>query len=275
MISLGLNIFDPAIKSPAWTPNRVKAAVIGWWDAQDAPSVTQSSGAVSSWASKSGNYALSQPAAAARPTWTQTAFPGGLPGVSFDGAAVDGDMLSSATGPFDNDAWLFMAVSKGVQTDDASVATRTMIRTAIGGVIARILGFRPTTDAGLGYLRIAGSGTGSATGEQQGFFSGPHVVWANLAAANLQTRFDGNAGGTVGAVGTDPISVFEIGGSSAGPAAERFAGVFGEIMIVDKGLLPSGGSASERQLFEGYLAWKWGLQASLPSNHPYRNTRPT
>jgi hypothetical protein len=28
----------------------------------------------------------------------------------------------------------------------------------------------------------------------------------------------------------------------------------------------------QRQQVEGYLAWKWGLQANLPSNHPYKNT---
>jgi hypothetical protein len=28
------------------------------------------------------------------------------------------------------------------------------------------------------------------------------------------------------------------------------------------------------QLIEGYLAWKWGLQSRLPSNHPYKNAAP-
>ena len=27
---------------------------------------------------------------------------------------------------------------------------------------------------------------------------------------------------------------------------------------------------SEQQQVEGYLAWKWGLQSSLPNNHPYK-----
>ena len=26
------------------------------------------------------------------------------------------------------------------------------------------------------------------------------------------------------------------------------------------------------QQVEGYLAWKWGLQTSLPTNHPYYTT---
>ena len=28
---------------------------------------------------------------------------------------------------------------------------------------------------------------------------------------------------------------------------------------------------SNRQIVEGYLAWKWGLQTSLPSDHPYNS----
>ena len=33
-------------------------------------------------------------------------------------------------------------------------------------------------------------------------------------------------------------------------------------------------STTERQKVEGYLAYKWGLQSSLPSAHPYKSTRP-
>jgi hypothetical protein len=31
---------------------------------------------------------------------------------------------------------------------------------------------------------------------------------------------------------------------------------------------------SQRQLVEGYLAWKWGIQSQLPSGHPYASARP-
>jgi hypothetical protein len=34
-------------------------------------------------------------------------------------------------------------------------------------------------------------------------------------------------------------------------------------------------SNSQRQQVEGYLAWKWGLQGSLPSNQPFKNAGPT
>ena len=32
---------------------------------------------------------------------------------------------------------------------------------------------------------------------------------------------------------------------------------------------------SQRQQIEGYLAWKWGIQASLPAGHPYKTAAPT
>lgn len=35
------------------------------------------------------------------------------------------------------------------------------------------------------------------------------------------------------------------------------------------------GTVSHLQRIEGYLAWKWELQANLPTNHPYKNVVPT
>jgi hypothetical protein len=34
-------------------------------------------------------------------------------------------------------------------------------------------------------------------------------------------------------------------------------------------------SLSDRQKMEGYLAWKWDISTSLPSNHPFKSVRPT
>lgn len=31
---------------------------------------------------------------------------------------------------------------------------------------------------------------------------------------------------------------------------------------------------SQRELVEGYLAWKWGIQSKLPAEHPYKTSRP-
>jgi hypothetical protein len=34
-------------------------------------------------------------------------------------------------------------------------------------------------------------------------------------------------------------------------------------------------SQSDTELIEGYLAWKWGVQANLPGGHPYASAAPT
>ena len=54
-----------------------------------------------------------------------------------------------------------------------------------------------------------------------------------------------------------------------GDLQTSFAGVFYEILAYNKVL-----SQSERQTIEGYLAWKWGLQASLPAEHAFKSAAP-
>lgn len=49
----------------------------------------------------------------------------------------------------------------------------------------------------------------------------------------------------------------------------RHQGEFGEVVI-----LSYKPSTIDRQKLEGFLAWKWGIQASLPSGHPYKSAPP-
>ena len=51
--------------------------------------------------------------------------------------------------------------------------------------------------------------------------------------------------------------------------SEYFRGDLGEVLVFKRAL-----QEGERQLMEGYLAWKWGLVASLAPGHPYRSTSP-
>jgi hypothetical protein len=54
-------------------------------------------------------------------------------------------------------------------------------------------------------------------------------------------------------------------GTNTGDAGYWLSDV-GEILVFSSTL-----ATSDRQQVEGYLAWKWGLQGSLPSTHPYNN----
>jgi hypothetical protein len=51
--------------------------------------------------------------------------------------------------------------------------------------------------------------------------------------------------------------------------ALRFAGLLYDLIVINVAL-----STTNRQILEGWLAWKWGLQGSLPGAHPYKNASP-
>ena len=46
-------------------------------------------------------------------------------------------------------------------------------------------------------------------------------------------------------------------------------------LVAEVVILNVSASTDNRQRLEGYLAWKWGLEANLPSNHPYKLLPPT
>jgi hypothetical protein len=52
-------------------------------------------------------------------------------------------------------------------------------------------------------------------------------------------------------------------------AGVPFSGSYAEILFFSTFLQPQ-----QREQVEGYLAWKWGLVANLPSDHPYKNVLP-
>lgn len=45
-------------------------------------------------------------------------------------------------------------------------------------------------------------------------------------------------------------------------------------MVGELIMLPAAHGLADRQKMEGYLAYKWGLQANLPAGHPYKNKPP-
>ena len=71
---------------------------------------------------------------------------------------------------------------------------------------------------------------------------------------------------TTGDSGADNASGFTLGASGGG--APDFVGDEVEILAYDSAL-DVAPSEVNRQKVEGYLAWRWGLQAQLPTTHPY------
>ena len=77
------------------------------------------------------------------------------------------------------------------------------------------------------------------------------------------------AGGVMGGSLTNSVNA-TIGVSLAFGSYTRFwAADMAEILVFNASL-----TVFQRQQVEGYLAWKWGLQTSLPASHPFRNAPP-
>lgn len=72
--------------------------------------------------------------------------------------------------------------------------------------------------------------------------------------------------GIIGGNSNGPIG---IGHRGDGPSSASAIGDYAEALLFSSAL-----SDTSRQKLEGYLAWEWGLQGSLPSGHPYKSARP-
>jgi hypothetical protein len=75
----------------------------------------------------------------------------------------------------------------------------------------------------------------------------------NLQASDLGAYVSGTAAGTIGE-GSDPGSTLTVA----------------ELIVYDNAEI----TTTQRQLIEGYLAWKWGLSSQLPSTHPFVSGAP-
>lgn len=95
------------------------------------------------------------------------------------------------------------------------------------------------------------------------------LVCALFDGTNNTLFTNGTSNTSVGSSGSFGYTNYGIGFNLAGGADPQgyFAGRIGEVLIYNTAM-----TREQRQLVEGYLAWKWGLVGSLPSTHPYKKT---
>jgi hypothetical protein len=259
-----------------WNPGMISTAL--WLDAADASTITESSGAVSQWNDKSGtgNHAVNA-TPASQPTYQATGF-NGLPALSFD--ATDDFLGISSPVELASNADFFYAAVFQMRSNAGTW------RLVMGGRGA----FNTESGGGIPLLQRMSSSSqiGIHNTELQDIRIKVDV--ANLFAPTIATV--GRAGGTFGNGGTVTVTatgpsqasylttgtqswasaantVFQIGGRQRNETA-WFNGTISECVALNRNA-----TTLERQKIEGYLAHKWGLTASLPSDHPYKTVGPT
>ena len=128
---------------------------------------------------------------------------------------------------------------------------------------------------GNGWFLIGGVNDGNTDVTGNGNWHNPAGFWRDGQLANWATRADVYNG--LNAATHSVASVNQPfnwnGRMTLGGAYDSFWNFNGDMTEVV--LTSSTLSTSDRQLLEGYLAWKWGLQGNLPSDHPYKNAAPT
>jgi hypothetical protein len=247
----------------AWTPAQISTAL--WLDAADASTLTLNGSTVSQWADKSGNARnATQATASAQPTYNATLL-GGKPALTFDGTSdfllgtsnigLSGNPLFSIAGVFampntTGSVFLsFGSVANASGYHFMSAGSGTNVWTGFGGGVQ--LGTATLNSPSSAYVFTAVRNAVNTAN------------WTATQNGNLLTVTQGNSVSVTLVDG--PLNLGRwVGGTN-----------YAEMTAAEIVLVPTTLSTTDRQKLEGYLAWKWGLQANLPVGHPYKNNPPT
>lgn len=230
-----------------WTPRELTTAL--WLDADSPSSITLNGATVSQWNDLSGNGRnATQATASNQPTYTANGL-NSKPVLTFDGT---------------NDELFF----SGTRNSQFSVAT--IVKTNLGESGYFQFGSVNTYGsmfAELGTLyRARGAAFADATTP---FIAGETAILVGKYDTTVSIWKNGAIGTSVSSalMPMPPNTASTIG--SLGTGIYYLKGFMGEIVVANEDL-----STDNRQKLEGYLAWKWGTQSSLPVSHPYYSAPP-
>lgn len=256
---------------PAFSPVQIRNLVL-WLDAADQSTLVVSGGKVTQWNDKSsaGN-AVVQSNSSAQPAVVPSGI-NGLGNVAFDGAA---DYMLSTNQSFSTSVYpesTAFVVQIGALNSGDNPGAVLWTAGATGGYPRWGYGL-PSSDVAKFFF---GGQNDQLSYPQSIDITQPAIFDAGESVTSQQgfANYDGApvasiSGSITGDTGSWPLSV---GGryQTTPPQATNFdPSQVAEILVYHRLLRPF-----EYQEIEGYLACKWGLQAQLPSNHPYRYACP-
>jgi hypothetical protein len=241
-------IFMPTTVSPTYFPN-----ITYWFDAADASALTTSGGAVTAWSNK-GSIGGSATLTGTFPTTTLNS----LNTVQFNYQQFMNIPSYTGTGATGTSIFMVMKATSNLAANTGYYpivnAGGPNLQITTSGTTVR---YSQNNDAAL-YVNSNTTNLSSFTGGFTIFSSVgngttalPAGVWNN--GSNI--AFSSGTGSS-----STAFSAPTLGSSSAAGMPFQLA----EIIIYTSNL-----PYTSRQAVEGYLAWKWGLQTSLPYNHPF------
>ena len=244
-----------------WKPTQISTSL--WLDASDASTITLNGNTISQWNDKSGNNRnVSQANSALQPLYTL----GGLNFLNiadFDGAddVLNGLAISNFVTNNSYSAFV-VGLARTIATNDGDGYSNEAFCGDAGGYIAMYL--RSSNLIGAynwdGANKVA---TNAYT---------PNTVvigYSELSSGSIRIRTNGGSEtATVSSNTASLAGAIQIG-RNFNSNTFCLDGKIAEVIFTNAAL-----STTNRQLIEGYLAWKWGLSANLPVDHPYKSTAP-
>lgn len=266
-LSLGYGVglspsFGSSTPVPAWTPAAMTS--LAWYDFSDTSSITSSGNQASAVNDLSGNsHHLTQATLVDRPQ-TGTREINSLNVLDF----VSDDSMDSSSLALPADCDLLFVAQPDVINNgsDALLSWRASWTRDWQFDSANSTNFRGR------WTPQSGQNAGTSTPWNQGNLNGAPKLFgltfdssALLMTGHLDgvavTTATGNYTSAMGSPGT-----FRLMANRGG--SQYSIGAFAELIAVPKQ------PALARQKLEGYLAHKWGLTASLPAGHPFKNSMP-
>jgi hypothetical protein len=248
--------FNNIQKFPSpWTPSFITTTAL-WLDASDANTITESGGTVSQWDDKSGNgNDVSQDTEIKQPATGSNTI-GGLNVLLFDGS---NDIMTNSSFAMSTANMSVFLVRRQVSETGSrtwNIGKNTdeqgAIREGSNGSGTRFYGYRWPENQGV-----------SLTGDLLSHVTCYVKTGTALQEAYIDGTLEGNNTATLTTFTSEQMSIGAFGSIEANVE-------FAEMVVVSSAL-----STADHQKMEGYLAWKWGLVANLPSDHPYKDAAPT
>jgi FtsP/CotA-like multicopper oxidase with cupredoxin domain len=251
---------DSAAFAPTSVPN-----LSAWYDASNARSLSLFGSSVAAWSDLSGNgNTLAQANSGHEPSLVSSGIDG-KPSVAFAGS----QFLTSSNGAFSsnlfNQSTVFAVTNQSSQVQHSSVLYSGVYDTdPHWGLIL--------SEGGAARFDLDNKSSGRLSANDVAV--GP-ALWTAAGSIGAQVQYlrkNGNLLASDKGPAT-PISgaySLAVGAMAQGSSAGSFYnGQLGEVVVYNRYL-----STAESEEVEGYLACKWGLQARLPANHPYRSACP-
>lgn len=240
----------PASQEELWTPAYITTAQ--WLDASDTETVTTSGSTPTEIADKSGNGRN----ATGNSTGTYVAdSQNGLHAVHL----ADSSFLSSFSLPAGDFSFFF---SIAPATASAAGTLRYLQDTQTGRLILAQLCDAADPRTHVGYYDGAWKYIAAAE-------SGAQILNFDLQSAGAVIYRDGVS------IGSGAYSQTAIGGTTRLFCGYTGGANFADGKFFERILIQGAVDTATRQKIEGYLAHKWGLAASLPTDHPYKTAAPT